>query len=301
MVLFPMPEATTRLAALRSGQVDWIEVPPPDAVPSLKAAGFDIVTNSYPHTWPWVLNFGKPDSPWQDVRVRRALNYCTNREGLVTLLNGLAEPAAGIYHKSDPYFGHPKEQYTYDPEKAKALLKEAGYGPDKPVTAKVMISNSGSGQMLPLPMNEYLQQNLKECNFDISFDVVDWGTMLVATRNSPTAAQAHGVDAMNISLAHGTEFSRFTTAFLTSTFSPSGFNWQHWSNPEFDALVHKIENSSDPEEIAADIRRAHEVIVDDAPWLFIVHDLNPRAMTKHVKGFTSAQSWFQDFTRIWME
>ena len=37
MVLFPMPEATTRLAALRSGQVDWIEVPPPDAVPSLKA------------------------------------------------------------------------------------------------------------------------------------------------------------------------------------------------------------------------------------------------------------------------
>jgi len=52
MVLIPMPEATTRLAALRSGQVDWIEVPPPDAVPSLKAAGFEIVTNSYPHVWP---------------------------------------------------------------------------------------------------------------------------------------------------------------------------------------------------------------------------------------------------------
>ena len=62
MVLFPMPEATTRLAALRSGQVDWIEVPPPDAVPSLKAAGFEIVTNSYPHVWPWVFNLGKPDS-----------------------------------------------------------------------------------------------------------------------------------------------------------------------------------------------------------------------------------------------
>jgi ABC-type transport system substrate-binding protein len=301
MVLFPMPEATTRLAALRSGQVDWIEVPPPDAVPSLTTAGFEIVTNSYPHTWPWVLNFGKPDSPWKDIRVRRALNYCTNRDGVVTLLNGLAEPAYGIYHKTDPYFGHPKEQYGYDPEKAKALLKEAGYGPDKPVAAKVMISNSGSGQMLPLPMNEYLQQNLKECNFDISFDVVDWGTMLVATRNPPTAPQAHGVDAMNISLAHATEFSRFTTAFLTSTFAPNGFNWQHWSNPEFDALVEKIENSTDPEEIAADIQHAHEVIVDDAAWLFIVHDRNPRAMTKHVKGFTSAQSWFQDFTRVSME
>lgn len=60
MVLFPMPEATTRLAALRSGQVDWIEVPPPDAVPSLKAAGFAIVTNSYPHVWPWVMNLQNP-------------------------------------------------------------------------------------------------------------------------------------------------------------------------------------------------------------------------------------------------
>jgi len=300
MVLTPMPEATTRLAALRSGQVDWIEVPPPDAVPSLKAAGFEIVTNSYPHVWPWVLNFAKSEGPFSEVRVRRALNYCTNREGLVTM-NGLAEPAAGVYHKTDPYFGHPKEQYAYDPAKAQALLKEAGYGPDKPVAAKVMISTSGSGQMLLLAMNEYLQQNLKECNFDISFEVVDWGTMLVAMRNPPLGPQSRGIDAVNISLAHGTEFSRFTTFFLSSTFPPNGFNWANWKNPEFDALVDQIEKSSDPEEIASDIRRAHEVIVDDAAWLFIVHDLNPRAMTKRVKGFVSAQSWFQDFTRVYME
>jgi ABC-type transport system substrate-binding protein len=123
-----------------------------------------------------------------DVRVRRALNYCTNREALVTLLSRLAEPAAGVYHKTDPYFGHPKEQYTHNPAKAKELLKEAGYGPDKPVAAKVTISTSGSGQMLPLVMNEYVQQNLKKCNFDISFEVVDWGTMLAAMRNPPTGA-----------------------------------------------------------------------------------------------------------------
>jgi hypothetical protein len=42
LVVYPMPEATTRVAALRSGQVDWIEIPPPDAIPSLRAAGFQI-------------------------------------------------------------------------------------------------------------------------------------------------------------------------------------------------------------------------------------------------------------------
>jgi peptide/nickel transport system substrate-binding protein len=47
--LLPIPDANSRLAALRSGQVDWIEVPPPDGIPSLEAAGFTIVTNSYPH------------------------------------------------------------------------------------------------------------------------------------------------------------------------------------------------------------------------------------------------------------
>jgi peptide/nickel transport system substrate-binding protein len=108
--------------------------------------------------------------------------------------------------------------------------------------------------------------------------------MLVAMRNPPLGPQSRGVDAVNISLAHGTEFSRFTTFFLSSTFPPNGFNWANWKNPEFDALIDQIEKSSDPEEIASDIRRAHEVIVDDAAWLFIVHDLNPRAMTNGALG-----------------
>jgi hypothetical protein len=47
--------------------------------------------------------------------------------------------------------------------------------------------------------------------------------------------------------------------------------------------------------------RAHELIVDEAPWLFIVHDLNPRAMSSKVKGFVSAQSWFQDLTNVSLE
>ena len=53
LVLVPLPEANARVAALRSGQVDWIEAPPPDAVASLKGAGFKIVTNAYPHNWTW--------------------------------------------------------------------------------------------------------------------------------------------------------------------------------------------------------------------------------------------------------
>ena len=59
VVLMPIPEANTRLAALRSGQVDWIEVPPPDgiAVAEVRRAS-PSPTGSYPHVWPWFYNIG---------------------------------------------------------------------------------------------------------------------------------------------------------------------------------------------------------------------------------------------------
>jgi peptide/nickel transport system substrate-binding protein len=300
IVLFPMPESTTRLAALRSGQVDWIEVPPPDAVPSLKSAGFEVVTNSYPHVWPWVLNLAKDDSPFRDVRVRQAANYCVDREGLVKLLNGLAEPSVGFFSPKNPLFGKPKNAYKLDVARAKQLLTEAGYGAGKPVKAKIMISTSGSGQMQPLPMNEFIQQSMKQCGFDITFEVVEWGAMLVAYRNPPTSPQAKGSDAINISLV-ASDVSQMSRWFHPANFAPNGSNWGHWKNPVAEAAWNKIDHAVDAKEMDAQIRIVHEQLVDDAPWLWIVHDLNPRAMSKKVKGFVSAQSWFQDFTKIDMQ
>ena len=85
-----MPEANTRLAALRSGQVDWIEVPPPDAIPSLKEAGFQISLWPYPHVWPYILNVAE-GSAFRDKRLRQALNYAIDRDALVKFLNGAAK------------------------------------------------------------------------------------------------------------------------------------------------------------------------------------------------------------------
>ena len=56
VVLLCTPEATARAAALESGEVSWIEVPPPDDIPTLRSAGDQVLTNSYSHIWPWVLD-----------------------------------------------------------------------------------------------------------------------------------------------------------------------------------------------------------------------------------------------------
>jgi len=296
LVVMPMAEATTRIAALRSGQVDWIEVPAPDSIPSLKQAGFEVTLWPYPHTWPYVLNT-EAGSAFSDVRVRQAANYAIDREGLCKLVNGIAKPAVGLYPPGHPFFGDPVQKYTYDPAKAKALLAEAGYGPGKPCKAKIMISTSGSGQMLPIPMNEFLQQNFSAIGMDIDFDVVEWGTMLVAIRSDPKASQSHGVQGINISLS-SVDPSTMFRYYAKDSWSPTNYNWGHYDNPAVTDMLKQAQASFDEAEQTKVLAKAHAQIVDDAAWLFIVHDLNPRAMSKKVKGFTPVQSWFVDFTQI---
>jgi peptide/nickel transport system substrate-binding protein len=298
IVLLPIPEANSRLAALRSGQVDWIEVPPADGIDSLKAAGYTITTGSYPHVWPWFFNIGATNSPFKDVRVRQALNYCVDRKGLVELLNGTAEPAVGWLKASDPNFGSPVNHYTFDPAKGKALLAEAGYTAAKPLSFKVMISNSGSGQMLPLPMNEFLQQNLKEaCGVNVDFEVVEWQVLLTAARATPDSPSLQGTMALNIS-SPSSDAGIMVRYFSSDYFSPNGFNFEQWKDDQFDAALKTLDEATDPKAIAAAYRKAHERLVDDPPWLYIVHDLNPRAMSPKVKGFVSPQSWFVDLTLV---
>ncbi|MGP0092749.1 MAG: ABC transporter substrate-binding protein [Xanthobacteraceae bacterium] len=296
--LLPIPEANSRLAALRSGQVDWIEVPPPDGVPSLKAAGFTIVTNSYPHAWPWLFNIGAANSPLKDVRVRQGLNYCVDRAGLVTLLNGTAEPSVGWLKPNDPDFGNPKNHYGFDPDKGKALLAEAGYTAQKPLSFKVMISTSGSGQMLPLPMNEFLQENLKQaCGVHVEFDAVEWTLLLNSVRQMPDSPALHGVMALNIS-SPSSDVGIMARYFSSANFAPNGFNFEQWKDDQFDAALATLAEATDAATIEKAFRAAHERLVDNPPWLFIVHDLNPRAMSKSVHGFVSAQSWFLDLTLV---
>ena len=298
LVVSPMAEATTRIAALRSGQVDWIEVPAPDSIPSLKQAGFTVTLWPYPHTWPYVLNT-EEGSAFSDVRVRRAANYAIDRAGLCQLLNGTAKPAVGLYPPGHPLFGNPTQKYGYDPAKAKALLAEAGYGPGKRAKAKIMISTSGSGQMLPIPMNEFLQQNFTAVGMDVDFDVAEWGTMLVAIRSDPTATQSHGVQGINISLS-SVDPSTMFRYYAKDSFSPTNYNWGHYDNAEVTAMLKQAQASFDVAEQTKVLAEAHGKIVDDAAWLFIVHDLNPRAMSKKVQGFVPVQSWFIDFTQISM-
>ena len=79
---------------------------------------------------------------------------------------------------------------------------------------------------------------------------------------------------------------------------PVSVNTMPYINPEMDKLIEEAERTFDLKNQDAVLARAHEILVDDAPWIFVAHDLNPRALSPKVKGFVQPQSWFVDLTAV---
>src|SRR3979411_1784244 len=300
MLLLPMPEANARTAALLSGQVDWIEAPAPDAVAEIKQRGFVLTTNEEPHVWPW--QFSRVEgSPWNDIRVRKAANLCVDTEGLKDgLLAGLMVPATGTYERGHPWRGKPTFEIKYDKPAAQKLMQEAGFGPGKKLSVKIQTSASGSGQMLPLPMNEYLQQALAECYFDVQLDVIEWNTLFTNWRRGAKDPSANGANATNVTYAAMDPFFAMVRFLQSSMAPPVSNNWGFINNPKFDELVTKARQTFDPAARAAALAELHAASVDDAAFLYVAHDVAPRAMSPKIKGFVQPKSWFVDFSPISM-
>ncbi len=297
MVLVPLPEANARVAALRSGQVDWIEAPAPDSVASLQKAGFNIVTNALPHNWTWHLSRVE-GSPWNDIKVRKAANLAVDREGMKELLSGMMIPAQGFFPPGHQWFGNPAFKLKRDLTEAKKLMAEAGYSTAKPMKTKILISASGSGQMLPLPMNEFVQQNLAEIGIIIDFEVVEWNTLINIWRAGAKHESSRGATGMNYTYFIQDPFTGVIRHLQCSLTPPTGTNWGYYCDPAMDKLFDEVRNTFDAAAQTKIMQKIHEKYVDDAIFLMVTHDVAPRAMTTKVKGFVQAQNWFQDFSPI---
>jgi len=300
VVLLPMPEANARTAALLSGQVDWIENPAPDAIKSIQDKGFVITKNAQPHVWPWQFSFAE-GSPWLDKRVRHAANLCVNRDELKEALSGLMEVPKGTVPPGHPWWGNPKFEIKFDLAAAKKLMTEAGYGPNKRLKVKTITSASGSGQMQPVPMNEYLQQALKECYFDVELEVIEWNALFTNWREGAKSPNARGAHATNVTFAAMDPFFAMVRFTSSKTVPPVSNNWGYFTSPEFDELIAKARTSFADADRDAALAKLHARIVEEAPFLWVAHDVGPRAMTKKIKGFVQPKSWFVDLAPVDIE
>jgi ABC-type transport system substrate-binding protein len=299
LVLLPIPEVSARTAALLAGRVEWAESPSPDTVPRLRQAGITVSTNAIPHMWPYTLSV-LPDSPFHDIRVRQAVNLAIDREGLVRVLNGLAVPSVGNVTPDNAWFGSPGFRIRHDPAEARRLLAEAGYGPNNRLKIKFAISTSGSGQMYPLLMNEFVQENLRQVGVDLELEVFEWEALRGRRRDGAQGASNRGIHAINNSWNSMDPYNALLRFVHPSEIPPAGTNWGNINDPELASLVEQVKAEFDPRKQDALLARIHTRMVDQAYFVWVVHDVGSRALSRRVQGHVHAKSWYVDFSPVYL-
>jgi ABC-type transport system substrate-binding protein len=297
VVLLPLPEANARTAALLGNQVDWIESPAPDALAAMRQRGFVLYQNPQPHVWPWQFSF-LPGSPFLDRRVRHAANLCINRDELRELLGGLMGVPKGTVPPGHPWWGNPDFDIKYDLAAARRLMGEAGFTANRRLTVKVLTSASGSGQMQPVAMNEWLQQALKECFFDVQLEVIEWNALFTNWREGASHANARGAHATNVTYAAMDPFFAMVRFVTRGTNPPNSNNWGFFNSDEMETLVQRARTSFDGAARDAALAGLHKRIVEEAPFLWVAHDVGPRVMSPRVTGVVQPRSWFIDIATM---
>jgi peptide/nickel transport system substrate-binding protein len=155
--------------------------------------------------------------------------------------------------------------------------------------------------MQPIPMNEFLQQALKECYFDVELDVIEWNALFSNWRAGAKDASSRGAHATNVTFAAMDPFFAMVRFTSSKTVPPTSNNWGYFTSPELDALIADARTSFEGAARDAALAKLHAKIVEEAPFLWVAHDVGPRAMSPKVKGVVQPKSWFIDIATMSME
>jgi ABC-type transport system substrate-binding protein len=259
LVFQNLPDDASRAAALRAGDVQWIYPMPPDQGPSLKNQGFSIATVPAIGNVHVVL---KTDTgPTQDVRVRQALNYAVDKDGIIQSVEGGYGRADGQLIGPEVLgYNQDVQPYPYDPAKAKDLLAQAGY-PDGFDAGVFEFQTPGS---LDNSTAQAIADNLAAVGVTTSFQSV---------ANAPWVQQYYGPESGRTPLWPGslswdqTFDAGIALRWWSSDFAPDA--GRRWDDQQFDDLYQKARLETDPTARAKLYQQAIVRLHDQAPVIFL--------------------------------
>jgi len=298
LILRPMPDPAGRLAALESGGINWAEVPPPDSLDQLKSQGYNILLRTYPHTI--ILAANLYDPPFNNPQVRVALQYAVDRDHMCSdLLHQVCTPATQYMYKEsawyDPTIG---DKFQYDPKKAKQLLAAAGY--PNGFTITIAYPTSGSGNMWPQPMMEFLQSNLKDVGVTMKLVPLEWNDIISIYRAGFGAKENQKYNGIYFSVAPIAPSSLL--GFASWRIPPKGCcNPMGYQSAQVDKLLLAAQSEFDVTKQNDLLRQAMAVVAQDSPVTFVVHDLDLRVLSPKVQGFVQPMSWFADLNHVFVQ
>ncbi|WP_273793079.1 ABC transporter substrate-binding protein [Brucella anthropi] len=279
VVFRPITDANTRVAEMMAGGLDvMVEVPPDNLATFKQDANFAVAEQAGPHVWFTILN--AKSGPFADKKVRQAANYAVNKQGLVdNVLQGSATAAAGPIPPAFNWVENKTEPYPYDPEKAKALLAEAGAS-NPEIT--FYVTEGGSGMLDPITMGAAIQADLQAVGFKVKIETYEWNTFL--GRVNP-GLEGKADMAEMAWMTNDPDTVPYLTLRSDALPDKGGFNSGYYSNPKVDELLEKARSTTDQAERGKLYGEVQSIVHDDAPWLFVANWKQNAVTTAAVKGF----------------
>ncbi len=292
-IYVPIIEAQARLSAIKTGEIDMTMDVPPDSLQDLRKDP-DVVVAEANSSAVWYVALNTRHPALKDKRVRQALNYAVQKDAIIRdILKGTAivatTPLSPVY---GPYHEDKTVRYPYDPEKAKALLKEAGYASGFDVT--FFVPESGSGMQSPVEMGTVIQANLAAVGVRAKIQTMEWGAYLKKYVDSPDMAEM----SWNPSIG---DPDHMMYMLLSSDRFPPAFNAGYYQNPRVDELLRKGRTTIDDRERVPLYKEAQRLVMEDAPWIFVDHGKQVIVYRKRVQGFKLHPNFDLVLTQVWLQ
>ena len=249
-----MSNASTRELALRNGDVHAIEIAASkDAITRMRRANMEVDLTAPANAF--ILYFNPTIKPFDNLDVRKALSYATDRK---SMLQFLGEEVSGEELSPLPsgYLGHNKKvaRYDFDPQKAKELLTKAGF--PNGFSATVIVSNNN----IYLPPMQIIQDQWRKVGVDLKLDVVDHPTYHRQIRQNLNPVVIYG--AYRYPLDGNRYLNEFFHSRSTIGKPTASTNFSHYE--KVDELLNKAQSEKDLKKRIEYWEQAQAIIMDDA-------------------------------------
>ncbi len=275
----PVAENGSRIAMLQTGEADFIYPVPTEQVENINGKnGIEVESNPSIIVRYMAMNTLK--KPYDDVRVRQALNHAINKEAFIkvvmnnqgNVLDSVIAPDVQFYAKQDAY--------AFDLEKAKSLLKEAGY--ENGFKTKLWGGNNSSA----IKAMEFLQQQLAQINVEVEVVPMEAGTLSDRIWSVQNAEDAE-IELYYAGWSPSTGDADWGIRPLlggTEAYPPFSYNVAYYDNPKVDESILAALQTADLEKRGQAYEEAQNIIWEDAPWAFLSTDNTLAGKKNYLQG-----------------
>ncbi|MFJ5431296.1 glutathione ABC transporter substrate-binding protein GsiB [Pectobacterium actinidiae] len=275
----PVVDNNTRAALLQTGEAQFA-YPIPFEQAKVLEKNDKLALVASPSILHRYISMNVTQKPFDNPKVREALNYAINKEALIKVaFSGYATPAEGPLPSSIDYSVkyHP---WPYDPAKARELLKEAGY-PNGFTTTLWSSHNHSTAQKVL----QFTQQQLAQVGVKVQVTAMDAGQRAAEVEGKGVKETGVRLFYTGWSASTGEADWALSPLFATSSWPPAQFNTAFYSNPQVDADLANALKTTDRTEKQKLYKDAQDKIWADAPWIFLATERLVSANSKKLTGF----------------